>query len=280
MQTIPTYEVTCQTFPRPNFRLSVFSHIPQYQIQAFPACRPQKTVVYIDTESPAVVAYVLGSDWREQLNGRDDLRYNGTTLEWKESDEEEIAMRIIRAGGTVLDTTYPEHDLDHVQRPKEFAAFSRTKKYIFGWPNNGGLWVLHLDGLVPLEYWTPSLAQWDGGFWMYPGQHEDMEREAEFPSQPRPLPDGAFDSEKLNQAETMDEYCSELRERNATFYKDPEASTEALEMGLFDKDTLTKVWDGFSQWVTSNKQRMMQSMHEDLGSGITDVPKSSGCVVA
>jgi hypothetical protein len=104
-QSIPTLKTTCQIIPRPDFRLSVFDWIPQYQIQAFPVRRSQNTVVYINTQCSAVVAYVLGPDWREQLNGRDGVRYSGITSDWKEDDEEEISMRIIQAGGAVLDTT-------------------------------------------------------------------------------------------------------------------------------------------------------------------------------
>jgi hypothetical protein len=73
-----------------------------------------------------------------------------------------------------------------------------------------------------------------------------MTVEAGFPNQPRPLPDGAFDSNKLDQAETMTEYCTELRTQNATFYEDLRTCVEALRKGWSDKSTLTKTWDGFA----------------------------------
>jgi hypothetical protein len=248
-QPTPTLDVSCKyPDPPPPFRLYALDFIPQYQIQAFPAFRPQNTVVYISTKSQAIVNYTLGPDWKERLGGRTVLRYNGTNEVWDEEDEERLSMRIIQAGGALLDMAHPyDDDLDTSWRYEQFGAFSRTKKYIFGWPDNGGLWVLNLHGLVPWEFfqfawdWGDENEPWPAELFEY------MDKEAELGYAPQP--NGSFYSKQLNQAETMSEYCAELSELNATFYQDPRTSEEALEAGLFDNKTLTTHWPGMPSWM-------------------------------
>ncbi|OAL02902.1 hypothetical protein IQ06DRAFT_292184 [Phaeosphaeriaceae sp. SRC1lsM3a] len=155
-QPMATLEVSCQVLESPPTRLFVQKDVPQYHVQAFPACRPNKTVAYVGTRSPAIVAYIMGSDWRTLLDADNIVDYGGIDDNWTEDDEEKLAMRIIQAGGTVLDTTIPRTYSFDTQRTEQFAAFSRTKKYVFGWPPQGGLWVLQLDGRVPWESWQPD----------------------------------------------------------------------------------------------------------------------------
>jgi hypothetical protein len=273
----PTLEVSCRTYYHPPSRLHVLGYIPQYHIQAFPASRPQNTVVYISTKSPAIVNYTLGPSWREQLGGRTVLDYNGTNSDWGEEDEEKLSMRIIRAGGAVLDTTYPHHDMQYIQRTEQFAAFSRTKEYIFGWPDDGGLWVLDLHGLVPWEYWEPTW-NWRDGDEFSAELFELMDKEAELGYVP--LPDGAFDTKRLDQADSMSQYCTELSKLNATFYQDQTTSEEALEAGLFDKNTLTTHWPGMASWITDRNERSARSAKAKLESMPIYVPTRSECVIA
>ena len=121
----------------------------------------------------------MGSEWRRQLNGDEHLEHNSTKSECMEADEEELSMRIMNAGGAVLDTINPWHEMSEVQDSKQFAAFSRTKEYIFGWPDDGGLWMLHLNGLVLFDYWELSLVGWDGGFFLDANILAAMERQSE-----------------------------------------------------------------------------------------------------
>lgn len=239
-------------------------------------------MVYITTRSPAVVTYVLGLDWKQQLNGSYYLLHNATASNWTEIEEEELSMRILRAGGAVLDTTFPEpyqHEMRWTQYNEQFGAFTRTKDFIFGWPDNGGLWMLYLDGLVPREYWKAPYVNCcmdDGNIplecW------ESMEREDEYyvkyisSGLPIPLADGAFNSTKLNQAETMSEFCIELEKHGATFYEDPKKAREAVKLGFFDTNVLTKTWNGFTEWRELELQRRCKpgvDMEYDAGIAAT-----------
>lgn len=129
-QLMDTLEISCHVETPLPLRLLVEQHVTQYHIQAFPACRPTNTVVYVGTRSSAIAAHVLGSDWRTLLADTFVAKYRGTGDNWSEEDEQKLAMRIIQAGGTVLDTTEPMNTPFDVQRTRQFAAFSRTKKYI------------------------------------------------------------------------------------------------------------------------------------------------------
>ncbi|KAF2028344.1 hypothetical protein EK21DRAFT_90762 [Setomelanomma holmii] len=180
------------------------SYVPRYQTQAFPTCRPKNSVAYIETRSPAVVSYVLGRDWRTQLYSKSSgvLHYNGTNIEWSEQVAEDFAMRILRAGGAVVDTTHYRNDEFYMKRAAQFARFSRMKEHIFGCPDDGGLWVLNLDGRVPHEYWKACRVAWDGDSILDADLIEAMIRETEMTGSP-PVPNDAFDTSTLNNAETM-----------------------------------------------------------------------------
>jgi hypothetical protein len=214
----------------------------------------------------------------QQLGGRNEMSYNGTNDKWSEQDEENLSTRIIQAGGAVLDTTYPRHDLEYVQRTQQFAAFSRTKKYIFGWPEDGGLWALHLNGLVEWEYWQPEPVSYDTDDGIDAALFEAMDKETEMGY--APLPDGAFYSKKLDQADSMAQYCEELSRFNATFYQDPTASWEALEAGLFDKTTLTVHWPGFASWRTESRERVTGLIKSPSDNESSDEPPKGACMVA
>jgi hypothetical protein len=139
---------------------------------------------------------------------------------WTESDEEGFSMRTIQAGGVVLDTTYHLSEMDHIQRSRQFAAFTRTQDHIFGWPENGGLWVLNLNGLIPQDYWEDSLAETSAFIEAF---FEAVDRGEEVP-QPEAVSPGASDTTKLDAAETMHAYCDELQTCGATFDKVPTMS--------------------------------------------------------
>jgi hypothetical protein len=196
--------------------------------------------------------------------------------DWTETDEECLAMRIIQAGGAVLDTTYPWSELDYIQRSTQFAAFSRTRNYLLGWPDNGGLWGLTLNGLIPQDYWEDSLADTEAFIEAF---FEAIDRDEEVP-QPETVPPGAFDTTKLDAAETMHAYCDELRTCGATFYKIPIISDEAVQCGMFDRNTLKTTWTGFGAWRTADEQRMAPLHKVETVSAIsTGPPAKSSCTM-
>lgn len=78
----------------------------RYQVQAFPTSKRKHTVVYITTSCHALVTFILGAQWAPQLDVDQYLNYTGINSTWSDADEENIAMRILRVGGAVLDTTY------------------------------------------------------------------------------------------------------------------------------------------------------------------------------
>lgn len=126
-----TLHISCSTDYFPPHRLVPPRSIPQYQIEAFPALTPPNTLVHINTRSLAMVTYVLGPHWKQDVNTVGNSVYSGTGSGWSETDEEGLSMRIIQAGWTVLDTTYPLSEMKHIQRSKQFAAFSRSRDHIF-----------------------------------------------------------------------------------------------------------------------------------------------------
>jgi hypothetical protein len=257
-------QITCQPNYTPPFRLFARNNSLQYQVQAFPTCRRKSTVVHISTKCPALVTYVLGTQWAQQLDGDQYLHYSGVSPTWSEADEEDIAMRILRVGGAVLDTSYFSDDEYYAERDEQFAAFSRTKQSIFGWPEHGGLWVLQLNGLVLQEFWkAPDFQCWaEDGITPTAEAIRDLEDEDEddFDWEGNPLgehttfPHGTFDTSNLNEAKSMREYCTQLERSGGVFYDNPQMSQEAVNAGIFDKATLTKPWTGSVEWMATRGQ--------------------------
>lgn len=68
------------------------------------------------------------------------------TAMWTDADEVLLALRILRAGGAVIDLSDARADLEltEIVTHGEWIAAEKRQKYLFGWPESGGVWVLSL----------------------------------------------------------------------------------------------------------------------------------------
>lgn len=134
--------------------------------------------------------------------------------------------------------------------------------------------------MVPWEYWQPAQLPFhaDNSEIFTVEVIQQMEEETANPFDYRcSVPDGAVDLSDLNKAETMEQYCSELSQLNATFYPDPSQSAEAARSGLFDTSILTAIWQVFTGWVPEIERgdvELPDPSFEDRG------PVNSRCVVS
>jgi hypothetical protein len=95
-------------------RLRITGIGPTYRLYAYPTQRPADTLVQLQTQIPAIVIYVLGPTWRDELNGRDELSI--PQLNWTADDEAAIALRMLQGSAAVLDNSYAMEQwwsLDH-----------------------------------------------------------------------------------------------------------------------------------------------------------------------
>jgi hypothetical protein len=84
LQSMPRPTTNCNLVDRhpPSFRQYAPAQSSDYSTQAFPVHRLEKIVVFIITHSPAIAVYVLGLDWKQQLNGSQILGYNTAASNW------------------------------------------------------------------------------------------------------------------------------------------------------------------------------------------------------
>jgi hypothetical protein len=202
------------------------SNHESFQLYAYPTPRPQNTLIQLETPIPAIVSYVLGSTWRSQLSPLGTLRVPQTN--WTNDDETAVAFRMLRGAGAIMDTSFANGQwwrFDDGFGPR-WRPVQRRKKYIFGWPDGGGVWVLHLPPLVDRS-----------------NQDEDEQLIEEF-EQHRNWDkikddvfrdfDGSVHYGDLVECETMEQLCKKLEEKGARYYEDIGESAEVREEMLVD----------------------------------------------
>ncbi|KAF2733319.1 hypothetical protein EJ04DRAFT_468677, partial [Polyplosphaeria fusca] len=115
-----------------------------YHLWAYPEARAPKTTVYLKTNIPAMVTYVLGPTWKTEIGSGRMLDI--PTAMWTDADEVSLALRILRAGGAVIDLSDARGNLEmaEVVTQSEWTEAEKRQKYLFGWPESGGVWVLGL----------------------------------------------------------------------------------------------------------------------------------------
>ncbi|KAF1996616.1 hypothetical protein P154DRAFT_525456 [Amniculicola lignicola CBS 123094] len=253
----PNLETSCDpNLPYPPLRFS-----PSYsdsQISAYPPARPRDHIIVIKTSTPALISYVLGPNWQSQIrnntswsiyldkmpntrgyNDRYIVEMAQTLQRLKDDgvvqpllpDSEEIAlaMRILRAGGAVLDLSgcpWPEDREGKEQ--SEYSAFKESREYIFGWPDTGGVWALKL---IP----RPVISL----------EEEEMAMEGEGAitlEEYMVMLTGPLDFRKLEKTENMMAYCAELRHLGAVFYEHPEDCEDVVMGGLLNTTSLGMDW--------------------------------------
>jgi hypothetical protein len=212
-------------------RLQMTSNPTVSQLYAYPAQRPASTLVQLQTGIIAIVEYVLGPTWREQLSELGRIRVPQSN--WTNDDETAVALRVLRGGGAILDNTSVlnrwwvfEDGFGSRWLPAE-----QQQKYVFGWPTHGGVWVLRLP---------PLLAKHKNGYYDIGEEFEQVQRmNAADKALFRHL-DGSIYYGDLIKSQTMEELCRSLEEKGATFYAKIEDSTEVIESGLLDEEAALK----------------------------------------
>ncbi|KAF1954946.1 hypothetical protein CC80DRAFT_493334 [Byssothecium circinans] len=188
-----------------------------YHLWAYPEARAPKTTVYLKTIIPAMVTYVLGPTWKTEIGSGRML--DMPTAMWTDADEVSLALRILRAGGAVIDLSDARGDLEltEVVTHSEWIEAEKRQKYLFGWPESGGVWVLGL----------PQWAERDP-FEMPPKRTGALTRHY----------NGSLDCSPLKKLESMEEFCSALKKLGAQYYDNADVSDEVREFGLLKEETI------------------------------------------
>lgn len=194
-------------------------------------------LLYLRTNVPAYVSYVMGSDWRSKLrddhfsdarhmwrNGRVILRpsaeeiVENEKLARKEQAHYERMLRcepkVIRSKG---DTAPPRLVVDACDNPS---------KQVFGWPSGGGVWILRRSTFLD----NPRASYLSGTY------DDDIDsatrrRKAEV------LYNELVTSRK--EYADMDELCRALEDAGAEFYPSIHECPEAVELGLVGSDHIS-----------------------------------------
>lgn len=249
----PIFRVSCQgygwTLPRQDIRLQVpsantsivrvFGFPPQedfprsmrYPPPTFGTDGPY--IHYLFGESPASVKYIMGDDWRSRLQSdlRDPpegdviLRPSVTRNDTCNSDsaskddlavqaEERVhSLRMRRCGAVAVFSKRDIIDYDARQ-------VNSAPRYLFGWPEGGGVWVMRSPWSDPPPERSADLYRTDEELM------EEVMRTAERDEVYYAL------AAKIKLQETMEDACQVLEEARARFYPVIEDSPEAVELNL------------------------------------------------
>ena len=210
-----------------------------YHLWAYPVERKPGTVVYLQTSVPALVTYVLGPTWQSQLAQGDGIFLKKPTGNWSDADEAALAMRIRYVGGASIDirAALGLWWLYEMTCDLEWKVVDNLRKYVFGWPDNGGVWVLPL----PLRVGEKKLETDERGDII--NFQDILDSITDDPDDADVFYYGGVNLSCLRSAETMDEYCEKLKELGAHFYENPRDSREVLELGLLDREPVSRALD-------------------------------------
>lgn len=192
-------------------RLSITSSLcaTLSQIYAYPAQRPAETLVQLQTTIPAIIDFVLGPTWRNEVSEQGTLKV--PLANWTNDDESAVALRMFRCGAATIDHSLAMGAMWAMDEAFgwHWQSAERQQKYIFGWPAAGGVWVLQLPPLLD----------------KHNSENFDLVEEAEQhyrhmngdPAVSRNV-DGSIYYGDLVKSETMDEFCERLKHEGARFY--------------------------------------------------------------
>jgi hypothetical protein len=249
--------ISCQgygwTVPSKNIRLAVsHSNSSEVHIFGFPpqedfpkAMRyPPPTfgtdgpyIHYILGDGPATVKYIMGDDWRSQLqsnpwnSSKGDIIFrpsvalnNSCDRQISSKDdpaalEEERAhsLRMRRCGAVAV---FSQEDIsNHDARQRRPGP--KYPKYLLGWPKSGGVWVLRSP-------WSDAAPERPEGYSedlerRLADAHEEQAREAVYLAL----------TARAHRQESMEDVCRVLKQDGARFYAAIEDSLEAVELNLF-----------------------------------------------
>ncbi|KAL1610713.1 hypothetical protein SLS60_002383 [Paraconiothyrium brasiliense] len=188
-----------------------------YHLWAYPGARGLTTIVYLKTIIPAMVAYVLGPTWKSEIGSETTMDI--PTADVCDAEEVTLALRILRAGGAVIDLSDARGNLEmtEVITHGEWIEAEKRQRYLFGWPKTGGVWVLSL-----LEWVERDPFEWP------PRRTGALMRHY----------DGSLDCSPFKEIESMEEFCLVLKDLGAKYYDDVKVSDEVKEFGLLDQNTV------------------------------------------
>tara|TARA_R110002003_G_scaffold112_10_gene9614 strand:- start:112 stop:657 length:546 start_codon:yes stop_codon:yes gene_type:complete len=174
---------------------------------------------------------VLGPTWRSQLSELGMIRVPRSN--WTNDDETAVALRVLRGGGAIMDHTSV---LDRWWVfgdgfGARWLPAQQQQKYVFGWPTDGGVWVLRLP---------PLLDKHTGGYHDIGEELEGAQRMNEEDEELFRHQDGSVYYGDLVKSQTMDDLCRNLENKGAIFYAKIEDSTEVIESGLLDAEAALK----------------------------------------
>ena len=180
-------------------------------------------LLYLRSNIPAYVSYIMGEDWRSKL--RDDhytndakifhdgeviLRPSTTTSPSEESQEDLEALerahclRMRRCGAVAV-----RSEIDIIF---EETGYARWPDHLFGWPANGGVWILRDD---PAEELRVNIMQ-------KTARTEEIQDRF------------MLASKAIRQQSDMDELCRVLQEAGGQFYTNIEDCPEVNKLSLLN----------------------------------------------
>jgi hypothetical protein len=117
---------------------------------------------------------------------------------------------MLRSDGAIMDISYA-HGMPWLYSDgfSSWKAAEQQKKYIFGWPETGGVWVLHLPPLLRKH------IDWDIDF------GEELARtEGETERRVSRVYDGSVHYGDLVECETIVQFCEKLRDAGAVYWEE------------------------------------------------------------
>lgn len=208
-----------------RFMTSYTSQSPHtFNLYAYPSQRPPATLVQLQTQIPSIVEYVLGPTWRQHTDalGRLDVPQGN----WTNQEETDVALRMLKVGGFLMDTSCAHGMWWYFDEGFAYwVNVQQRQEYIFGWPSEGGVWVLHLPAFEKknLTFDEEIAEQW-----------KDSERRRDDNRLVARYLDGSIDFANLTQSRTMNEFCSYMRAHGAVFFPEIVQSPEVHDAGLLD----------------------------------------------
>lgn len=240
--TVPDLAVRLQVMDDNNLKVRIFGYPPQEEFPESTRCPPDEKgpyVQYLVSESPAMINYIMGDDWRSRLESDHWLRPNGvlrerlvifrpsstrnatidhsqTVLEENsdlEADERAHSLLMRRCGAVAMAA---ESEAYHWNSRSKI----RAPDFFFGWPKDGGVWVLRPSWSQPPPVFPDGYPETD---------EEIMEENWKKAERDRFYLDLALE---VQRQDDMEDVCRVLEAAGAQFYKSIEDCPEAVERNL------------------------------------------------
>lgn len=241
-----SFSPDCSPWPRPDPKVRlrhsddnavrIFGFPPERLAAGVPCSLPNMgnngyPLLYLRGEVRPYLEYVMGKNWREQLRSDHKTNEQHTYHDGKvvlrpeapkadETAESEVmgnerahCVRMLRCGARGIRSEVDANNLDTI-------GWERPPKQMFGWPSQGGVWVLR----------HPDSGE---GVHVFDGTSADREALREYSRRE----DQYIEFEQdLSQYEDMDELCRGLEQAGAEFYQNIEDCPEVIELELDESE--------------------------------------------